>query len=163
MSASTVKCPACGFVKWSAEEPCKKCASRHAPAVATQMATAAGRPKKPVSTAKLFLLVGVCAGAVCWVCMVIGLALGVGRGVRAAQASTPAQRFSSKAEQVEWLVNSVSEEECERNTEKINGPFHEITREERALGSVCYMKYVKAHQPLVWENALSELRKKPAD
>ena len=71
--------------------------------------------------------------------------------------------FTSKADQIEWIVDNTSEAQCESNTAKINAPFHETTGEEHSLGSVCYLKWVKIHQPLVWENMLNDARKQPPD
>jgi len=71
--------------------------------------------------------------------------------------------FSSRAEQVEWTVGHMREDECEANARAVERPFHTITPEEDAVRHFCVLKALKARDPSMWKTALEPLRHQPPD
>jgi hypothetical protein len=104
-------------------------------------------------------IIGVVAAVV--ILCVVALFVAAGSGMLTGDERP--RTFSSRAEQVEWTVDHMREDECEANARAVERPFHTITPEEDAVRHFCLMKALKARDPFVWKTALEPLRHQPPE
>lgn len=72
---------------------------------------------------------------------------------------TQPRELPNQAEQLEWLVNDISDEECKKISEAMGNSNHTETRNNISLDYICRMKAMKAKDLQLYEQTLQELRK----
>jgi hypothetical protein len=73
------------------------------------------------------------------------------------------EKFSSRAEQTEWLIETTSIEACQSLDRSVANPVpcETLPLQDQAMRNICRLKTMKAQNPIEWELTLKKLGAQP--